>query len=514
MNNKSNEKPKLVVVNNTKPNNDKNNKKQNNKKQNTKKQKPKKSKAKKQKPAKSTKSRLKFINVKNVLLSIVALALIIIIVYIVTGDKISAIGESDKLFSTEFGVNSKADFYVDGKDIFYSTKDTVTLLNSSGENVWSDTFSMVSPAMLADGDFIGVADIKNKVMNVYSKKGKVYSIDTDGNITSFAINPLGASAIICKNTSEGDYNVSVYNSAGEKMFMGSYVISDGIPITVDISDDSSKVAVGFVNTSGISITSNVLFYSTNKAIAAQIENSDAMFSAVSCDKEMVGSVRFLDNDSCIIATDKSLSNIGGKDVAQYVQNWRIDFENYVTAFDVVDSDYVAVAYGESMEGSEDSVEKNSIFWYKASNGSVKGSALMETSVSSLSSGLGCTIAELDDNTFVALKPSGSQLWQYEGVQNISDILFYGDTDTIAVVSATKMTLTDVKKGAANTEVEASDDEENKNGIDTNAAVPEDNVKAQAESEEQAEAETEAQAETEVQTEESADEQEETEAQEQ
>ncbi len=373
---------------------------------------------------------------------------------------------------------------------------------------------MVSPAMLADGDFIGVADIKNKVMNVYSKKGKVYSIDTDGNITSFAINPLGASAIICKNTSEGDYNVSVYNSAGEKMFMGSYVISDGIPITVDISDDSSKVAVGFVNTSGISITSNVLFYSTNKAIAAQIENSDAMFSAVSCDKEMVGSVRFLDNDSCIIATDKSLSNIGGKDVAQYVQNWRIDFENYVTAFDVVDSDYVAVAYGESMEGSEDSVEKNSIFWYKASNGSVKGSALMETSVSSLSSGLGCTIAELDDNTFVALKPSGSQLWQYEGVQNISDILFYGDTDTIAVVSATMMPLSDVKKGAANTEVEASDDEENKNGIDTNAAVPEDNVKAQAESEEQAEAETEAQAETEVQTEESADEQEETEAQEQ
>lgn len=395
-----------------------------------------------------------FINIKNIVLIIIAIALIAGIVYMITHKGNVHIGEDDSRFSTEFGVNSNADFCIIGKkNVFYCTKDTATLLDKKGEPIWSDTFSMVSPAILYDGNFVGLADIKNKVFNLYGLEGKVYSLETDGNITAFAVNPLGACAIVCKNGTDNDYTVSVYNSKGEKMFMGSYVSSDGIPMTVDISNDSSKVAVGFINTKGLKVTSNVLFYSTDKAVAATIENSDAMFSAVNCEKEVVGSIHFLDDDSCIIATDTSLMNIGGDNVAQYQQNWRMEFNNYVTALDIVDSKYVAVAYGESIEGSLDSVEKNSIFWYNTKSGNVKGSTLMDSSVSKLSSGLGCSIAELDNNVYYALKPSGREIWSYEGIQNISNILFYGDTDTVAVISATKMTITDIKNGANNTELD-------------------------------------------------------------
>lgn len=404
-------------------------------------------------------SLIKKLNIKIILLLIIVIAVITGIYFIITSEKISFINESDSLYSTDFGVNSKADFYMLNKNIFYCTKDTATLLDKKGNQIWSDTFSMVSPALLGEGNYVGIADIKNKVLNVYNESGKVYSIDADGNITAFAINKVGAVALICKNAGESDYNVSVYNSAGQKMFMGSYVSTDGVPMTIDISDDSTKVAVGFLNVSSINISSKILFYSTDKAIAAKIENSDAMFAAVNCDKEMVGCIKFLDNDSAIIATDKSLINIGGNDVAAYEQNWKTDFSNYVTALDIIDSKYVAVAYGDKVEASEDSIEKGSVFWYNTKNGNVKGSTLLNSSVLKLSSGLGTSIAKLEDNTFVALKPNGSEIWRYDGVQNINNILFYNDLDTIAVVSSNKMTLTDVKNGANNTEV--IDEEETK-----------------------------------------------------
>lgn len=403
-----------------------------------------------QKPKKQAKPR-KRLNIKKLLLIMLAVILVIAVSYIITRRTSVFISDEDKLFSTEFGVNSKADFCTDGQNVFYCTKDIATLLNKKGETMWSDTFSMVSPVMLNDGNYMGVADVKNKLLNVYNKTGKVYSVETEGNITSFAINPLGATAVICKNSKDNDYNVVVYNSTGQKMFMGSYVSRDGVPMTVDISDDSSKVAVGFINSVGMNITSNVLFYSTDKSVAATIENSDAMFAAVNCEKEMVGLIKFLNNDSCVIATDKSIVNIGGKDVAAYEQNWRHDFSNYVTAIDVVGNDYVAVAYGDSLEANEEPVEKNSVYWYNVKNGNVKGSTVIEMAVSKLSSGLGTTLAELEDNSYVALKPSGSEIWRYKGIQNINNILFYGDTDTIAVVSSTKMTLTDVKTGAENQE---------------------------------------------------------------
>lgn len=470
--NKNNNKPRLVVVQNP---DEKTNKKQDNIKKTSqtksavKKKQASKSAAKKtasvkpvEKKTVNTKTAVKKaekpknnrkINIKLIIGIMLAAILVVAIVYFVKTKKISLISDNDNLYSTEFGVNSKADFYVLNKNIFYCTKDVATLLDKKGEQVWSDTLSMVSPSMLADGNFVGVADIKNKVLNVYSETGKVYSLETDGNITSFAINPLGATAVICRNSTDNDYSVSVYNPQGQKMFMGTYISKDGIPMTIDISDDSSKVAVGFLKINGIDISSNILFYSTDKVIAQKIENSDAMFSAVNCDEEMVGKIKFLDDDSCIIATDKSLINIGGTNVAAYEQNWKNVFTNYVTAIDIIDSDYVAVAYGDQLEASEESIEKNSIYWYNAKNGNVKGSTSMQFPVSKLSSGFGISIAELEDNTFVALQPDGDELWSYKGIQSINNILFYRDTKTIAVVSAAKMTLTEVKNGAENTEIE-------------------------------------------------------------
>lgn len=431
------------------------------------------------------------INFKLILCIVLALVVVAAIIYFVKSKKISFVNDSDNLYSTEFGVNSKADFYVLNKNIFYCTKDIATLLNKDGTPQWSDTLSMVSPAMLADDNFVGIADIKNKVLNVYSETGKVYSLETEGNITSFAINPQGATAVICRDSTDNDYTVGVYNPQGEKVFMGSYVTKDGIPMTIDISDDGTKVAVGFINISGINITSNILFYSTDKAIAQQIENSDAMFAAVNCDEEMVGFIKFLDDDSCVIATDKSLINIGGEDVAAYEQNWKNEFTNYATAIDVVGSDYIAVAYGEPLDTTDenDDIVKNSIYWYNAKKGNVKGSTVMEYPVSSLSSGLGTTIAELEDNTFVALKPNGDELWSYKGLQSISNILFYRDTQTIAVVSAAKMTLTEVKNGAENTEVDTKTQDENTAEEQTaNEAATEEQTAAEQPTEEQTTAE--------------------------
>ncbi|MGN1318395.1 MAG: DUF5711 family protein [Lachnospirales bacterium] len=425
-------------------------------------------KQKKEKKPNNQKNKRK-INFKIIIGIILAVIFIAAIVFLIKSKKISFVSDSSNLYSTEFGVNSKADFCVLNRNIFYCTKDVATLLDKKGQQVWSDTLSMVSPVMINDGNYVGVGDIKNKVLNVYGETGKVYSLETDGNITAFAVNKMGASAVVCRDSKDDDYSVSVYNQEGKKMFMGSYVSKDGIPITIDISDDSSKVVVGFLNVSKIDITSNILFYSTDKAVAQKIENSDAMFAAVNCDKEMVGKVKFLDNDSCIIATDKSLINIGGGDVASYEQNWKIAFANYVTALDVIGNDYVAVAYGDKFDASEEEIEKNSIYWYNAKNGKTKGSVLMESAVSKLTSGLGNSIAELEDNTFVALKPNGDRLWSYTGLQNINNILFYKGTDTIAVVSAAKMTITEVKKGAENTEIETEEPtkaqpatEENKN----------------------------------------------------
>lgn len=59
---------------------------------------------------------------------------------------------------------------------------------------------MTTPVMLSDGEYTAVADKGAKTMNVYNLKGKAYTVNTEGVITTFAINPLGYSVVMCQSS--------------------------------------------------------------------------------------------------------------------------------------------------------------------------------------------------------------------------------------------------------------------------------------------------------------------------
>ena len=81
---------------------------------------------------KPSNKRLKKINLKILALCILALALILALAYFFTTKVRVEVEEKNSLFTTEFGVNSKADFRIIDKNVFYSTKDAATLLNQKG----------------------------------------------------------------------------------------------------------------------------------------------------------------------------------------------------------------------------------------------------------------------------------------------------------------------------------------------------------------------------------------------
>ena len=97
-------------------------------------------------------------------------------------------------------MSSQAQFYSCNNSIFFSSKDGMSLLDKKGNTVWTDTFSMTTPVMLSDGEYTAVADKGAKTMNVYNLKGKAYTVNTEGVITTFAINPLGYSVVMCQSS--------------------------------------------------------------------------------------------------------------------------------------------------------------------------------------------------------------------------------------------------------------------------------------------------------------------------
>ncbi len=422
-------------------------------------------------------------------ISITAIAAIIFLLalaILLNSHIVLEIGEKQTMFSKEYSMSSKADFSVLGDNIFYVSKDGMIFLDKDGNTLWTDTFTMSSPYMLCDGDYAAVADSGSKTVNVYDKSGKLYQVSAAGPITTFAVNPLGCCAVVCKVND--DYRVDVYSNTGETMFECARASKDGIPLGIDISNDGSVVAIALVNYyNNININSSVLFYYTVKSEAQTTESSDGLISAVEVPDALAGIVKFMPDNYCIVASDKSLmyidcSGSAKKDGEQprFDKEWEKTFKNYITAFDIVNNKEIAIAFGDavSVVDEQAAADENTVHWYNL-RGREIGSAKSEERITDISSSDKGTIIT-SGKDFTAYNSHGRELWSYTAIQNVSGMRFYNSEDRAVLIAPTSMRILDVKKGAKmqEEETEATADESEDEGS-------EDDTEEEALSEEEA-----------------------------
>lgn len=387
-------------------------------------------------------------SLKAAVAAIVVLCIVAGGIFIVVNSGNIKIGDSQASFSQEYSMSSQAEFYSYNNNIFFSSKDGMSLLDKKGNIVWTDTFSMTSPIMLSDGEYTAVADKGAKTMNVYNTKDKVYTVNTEGTITTFAVNPTGYSVVICQSSGENDYTAFCYSPDGKVAFKGSYVAKDGLPASVDISDDGRIIGISFINISRINIKSKVNYYFVNREDAKTTDNSDAIFSGVEMDGELAAIVHFMPDNSCIVSTDKKLYSIGGRitNKENYKENWKVEYPNYVSAFNIVDNKYIAVAYGSPRTINADDEYVNTVHWY-SKRGNEIGSAKFDNTITAMYSNMESTIVAMG-KVFEAMDVRGKHIWQYRALQTVNSVQFFDSTDRIILATANKMQLFNVKKGAS------------------------------------------------------------------
>lgn len=386
-------------------------------------------------------------SLKAVVIAVAVLAIVAVGIFVAVNSCNIKIGESQASFSQEYSMSSQAQFYSCNNSIFFSSKDGMSLLDKKGNTVWTDTFSMTTPVMLSDGEYTAVADKGAKTMNVYNLKGKAYTVNTEGVITTFAINPLGYSVVMCQSSGESDYTAFCYSPDGKVAFKGSYVAKDGLPAAIDISDDGRIIGISFINISRIKIKSKVNFYFVNTEDAKTTDNSDAIFSGVEMDSEVAAIVHFMPDNSCIVSTDSKLYSIGGRitNKENYKENWKIEYPNYVSAFNIVDNKYIAVAYGSTKTITDNSDNVNTVHWYNM-RGNEIGSAKFDETITAMYSNMESTIVAMG-KVFDAMDVRGKHLWEYRALQTVNSMQLFDSTDRVILATANKMQLFSVKKGA-------------------------------------------------------------------
>ena len=322
----------------------------------------------------------------------------------------SVIGEA---VAMENDMASQGKFVSIGEErFFYCTRDGVRFFDGVGNQVWNQTFTMNSPAMVQAGELVAVAELQGRSAYVFSETGQKYAVQASGPILQLCLTKEGAMALLEQN---GDhFKIQVYSHAGQ-LLMERFEEDEGIyPLAVSLSADGRVLAVSYLDTTGVQIKTRVLLFYTAMADSANTETGD-YYAGVEEDGVIAPVLYTMENGVFAAVTNGTVFGVS----PEGSKAWSIPLGNEVTAVSSGGS-YLAIALGEE-DPQKESLPEGTVLIF---SDDVQQMASFDAggAISYLKANqFGLVVGS--GRSFWGVRPQNGQvLWQYQATEDVQDIL--------------------------------------------------------------------------------------------
>lgn len=213
-------------------------------------------------------------------------------------------------------------------DILRYSPDGVSVVDSSMNTVWNETYTMQNPIADVNGSRAVIADSEGTSLYICDKKGVTGTVTTSYSIIKVRIAANGMVAAILDN----DENtwINFYNSDGSLVAENLTKIDDpGYPMDVAVSDNGVMM-VTFQYVDGSKTTSYVAFY--NYGDVGQNED-DRIVSGYTYENVVIPQVECISESQYIALRDDGFSTYQGKQIPKEVKTINVKQEIVSTFFD-------------------------------------------------------------------------------------------------------------------------------------------------------------------------------------
>lgn len=213
-------------------------------------------------------------------------------------------------------------------DILRYSPDGVSVVDSSMNTVWNETYTMQNPIADVNGSRAVIADSEGTSLYICDKKGVTGTVTTSYSIMKVRIAANGMVAAILDN----DENtwINFYNSDGSLVAENLTKIDDpGYPMDVAVSDNGVMM-VTFQYVDGSKTTSYVAFY--NYGDVGQNED-DRIVSGYTYENVVIPQVECISESQYIALRDDGFSAYQGNQIPKEVKTINVKQEIVSTFFD-------------------------------------------------------------------------------------------------------------------------------------------------------------------------------------
>ena len=233
-------------------------------------------------------------------------------------------------------------------DILRYSPDGVSVVDSSMNTVWNETYTMQNPIADVNGSRAVIADSEGTSLYICDKKGVTGTVTTSYSIVKVRVAANGMVAAILDN----DENtwINFYNSDGSLVAENLTKIDDpGYPMDVAVSDNGVMM-VTFQYVDGSKTTSYVAFY--NYGDVGQNED-DRIVSGYTYENVVIPQVECISESQYIALRDDGFSTYQGNQIPKEVKTINVKQE-IVSTF--LDDQRIGLVFKNNSKDSEYTME--------------------------------------------------------------------------------------------------------------------------------------------------------------
>ena len=254
--------------------------------------------------------------------------------------KVLQTSEQEDVVSTQY-------IEMDG-DILRYSPDGVSVVDSSMNTVWNETYTMQNPIADVNGSRAVVADSEGTSLYICDKKGITGTVTTSYSIVKVRVASNGMVAAILNN--DEDTWINFYNPDGSLVAENLTKIDDpGYPMDVAVSDNGVMM-VTFQYVDGSKTTSYVAFY--NYGDVGQNED-DRIVSGYTYENVVIPQVECISESQYIALRDDGFSTYQGNQIPKENKTVNVKQEIVSTFFD---TDRIGLVFKNNNKGDQYTME--------------------------------------------------------------------------------------------------------------------------------------------------------------
>ena len=337
----------------------------------------------------------------------------------------------DTAIGVSYGFDMHPSFYAPGgRSFFFAARDGVQNLTSGGELRWQDGFNLALPLMVGRGDIVAIGEPNGHKIYVYGPDGYLFSVNLPHPAIYFTVNASGYLSVIMQTGS--NYIIEVFHSDDRHYYRMPIYDTNVFPFSVDVSNCGTYVAKALLDVDTL-ILSRLTFSYVRRAESRAHMMTEGMFRSYRFDNEFIVRVRFTDCGRVIAVTDKQIIGFMA-DSGHQGSEWSIPLHNRPDKLYIGDN-ILAFVTGDAFlnDPNADAVGVLHIYNF---DGRHTGSFDLGRRATHLTMNHNTVLAGTD-RTFYAINQQGNLLWEHSAIQDVRDMIFLDNTDTILLAGGTR-----------------------------------------------------------------------------